>query len=221
MKKILLTLFGIFCLFVTEAQQDFVLYNINEVPQSAYSNPSNRFNGKFYIGLPAISSIYYSISNSGFAYSDAIKKSGDSLLLDFNSLIDELQDENFTSFNSKTDLVSFGITLGDRMQLTFNVTENINFRFNYTKDFMQFVYRGNAAFEDDVANFENLGLSFNHYREYGVGLSRQINNKLRVGARVKYLYGMENLYTEKTKNSHGEFTGRLFGVNTPKTPLSA
>lgn len=180
------------------AQQDFILYNMYDIPQSSYSNPSNQFNGRFFIGAPLISSDYYSLSNSGFSYSDAVKKRGDSLVLDFNSLIDELEDENFTSFNTKIDLLSFGMHLGKKTQLTFNVTENINVRFNYTKDFVRFIYEGNAAFEDNTADFKNLGLSMNHYREYGLGLSHAFTEKLRIGARLKYLYGMENIYSEKT-----------------------
>jgi len=175
------------------------MYNIHDIPQSAYSNPSNQFNGKFYIGLPALSSNYVSLSNSGFAYSDAVKKNGDSLLLDFNSLLNELQDDNYTSFNTKIDLFSFGFRLSDRTQLTFNVTENAYFKFTYTKDFLEFIYRGNGAFQNSVANFDGLGISLNHYREYGVGLSHQLTKKLRIGGRAKYLYGMENIYSERSE----------------------
>lgn len=193
-------LFLFSCLFIGSvySQQDFLMYNMRDIPQSNYSNPSNQFNGKFYIGLPVISSNYYSISNSGFAYSDVVKKQGDSLLLDLNSLIGELEDENFTSFNAKVDLFSFGVNLGKKTQLTFNVTENVNFKFNYTKDFVRLIYEGNGAFIGQTASFKNLGIALYHYREYGLGFSHQFSDKLRFGARAKYLYGMANIYSEKT-----------------------
>jgi hypothetical protein len=198
MKRFITTLSILLIAAGSYAQQDLTLYNLNEIPQSSYSNPSNRFNGKFFIGLPVISSMYYSFSNSGFAYSDLIRKQGDSLLVDFNNMIKELEDENFTSFNTRVDLFSFGLNLGKRTQLTFNATEVASFKFTYTKDFIRFVYGGNAAFEDNVANFENLGIALNHYREYAVGLSHQLTEKWRVGGKVKYLYGMENIYSKKT-----------------------
>lgn len=193
----------LFCLCVlllstARAQQDFLMFNMNDVPQSSYSNPSNQFNGKLFVGIPILSSNYFSLSNSGFAYSDFIVKSGDSLLLDFNSLIKELEDENFTSFNTKLDLFSLGFKIGKRTQVSVNVTENINFRFNYTKDLIRFVYEGNGAFEDNTANFENIGIAANYYREYGINLSHQFTNKLRLGTRLKYLYGIANIYSEKT-----------------------
>ena len=183
---------------IANAQQDLTMYNLRDIPQSVYSNPSNQFNGKFYIGIPVLSSNYYSVSNTGFAYSDAIKKRGDSLVLDFKSLIGELKDENFTSFNAQVEFLSFGFALGKNTQINVNVTEHFNFKFNYTKDFVRFIYEGNAAFEDNTANFENIGFSMNHFREFGAGISHQFTDKLRLGTRLKYLYGLENIYSNKT-----------------------
>ncbi|MCB0803681.1 MAG: hypothetical protein KDB74_11320 [Flavobacteriales bacterium] len=188
----------LFLAFEANAQQDFIMYGLQDIPQSTYNNPSNRFNGNFYIGLPALSSNYFNFSNSGFAYSDAVKKNGDSLLLDFNSLLSTLGEKNYLSFNTKIDLLSFGITLGDKTQLTVNVTENANFKLSYPKDFIQFIYKGNTGFSDNKADFSGIGISVNHYREYGIGISHQLSEKLRLGLRAKYLYGMENIYSEKT-----------------------
>ena len=201
MKNQLLTL--CFCLLVSiaaKAQQDLTLFNFNDIPQSSYSNPANQFNGKFFIGLPAISSSYYSISNSGFAYSDFIKKDGDSLRLDFNSMIAELEETNFLSFNTKIDLLSFGFKLGEKTQLLFNITENVNLRFSYTKDIATFIHKGNGslAFQDNRANFNGTCFSANYYREYGVGISHQFGNRMRMGARFKYLYGIANLDSRRS-----------------------
>jgi flavin-binding protein dodecin len=199
--RILLICFCLFTAIASKAQQDLMMFNFNEIPQSSYSNPSNQFNGKFYLGLPLISSSYFSLSNSGFAYSDLIKKDGDSLKLDFNSMIGELQDKNFLSLNSKVDLFSLGFKVGDRTQITLNATENINFRFRYTKDFATFVQKGNLGFENNVANFDNIGFSANYYREYGLGVSHQFSSRLRLGAKVKYLYGIANLDSRRTNLS--------------------
>lgn len=180
------------------AQQDLTIHNLDEIPQSTYSNPSNRFNGNWYLGLPGISSNYLSFSNSGFAYSDAIRKRGDSLLLDFNALIDELEDDNYLSFNTKIDLLSFGFSIGDKTQITVNVSEVASFKLSYPKDFVSFIYRGNASFNDNTADLDGIGINMIHYREYAVGLSQQLTQRLRIGARAKYLYGMENIYSRKT-----------------------
>ncbi|MEQ8909172.1 MAG: DUF5723 family protein [Vicingaceae bacterium] len=197
-KYTLTTLLSLLFVQFTFAQQDFTLYNLNEVPQSNYSNPSNQFNGNWYIGLPALSSSYVSLSNSGFAYSDAVKQRSSDLLLDFNALINEIEDENYLSFHTKIDLLSFGIKLSERTQLNVNVSENASFKFSYPKDFIRFVYEGNASFEDNTANLNGIGINAIHYREYGIGVSHQFTQKLRLGLRAKYLYGMENIYSKTT-----------------------
>jgi len=199
MKKTLLTTVTFFMMFCTLAQQDFIMYNLRNVPQSIYSNPSNRFEGKFYLGLPALSSNYFSLSNSGFAFSDALEDRGGDLYLDFDNLLSTIEDENYFSLNTKIDLFSFGFNLNERTQLSFNVTENIDFRLNYNKDLIRFVYKGNGGFGNNVANFDGFGLNLNHYREYGVGVSHQLTKKLRLGLKAKYLYGMENIFSEESK----------------------
>jgi hypothetical protein len=225
MKKILSILL-LFLAFNGFSQQDFIMYGLQDIPQSTYSNPSNRYDGKFFIGFPALTSHYFSFSNSGFSYSDAVSKKGDSLYLNFDDLLKEIDDKNYLSINSKTDLLAFGFSLGDKTQLTFNVTENMNFKFVYPKDFIQFITKGNASFNGETANFDGIGFGANHYREYGVGISRQITNKLRIGLRGKYLYGMENIYSEKTDISlttdsstfeilaEADITYRTSGLNT-------
>ena len=197
MKKLLFFIFFSSCIGGF-AQQDFTIYNMQETPQSNYNNPSNQFNGSFYVGLPVISSTYISLSNSDFAYSDAIKKVGDSLNVDFQNVLDMVNNDNYLSFNTRVDLLSFGITISPTTQFTFNMTENLNFRMNYTKDFIELIYKGNAGFDDNTANFEGIGISLNHYREYAFGISHQLNEQLRIGGKLKYLYGMENIYSERT-----------------------
>lgn len=198
MKRILLS-FGIFFLCTTAfAQQDMLLYNMQGIPQSSYANPSNSFEGKFYIGLPALSSNYFNYTNS-VRYSDAIVKQGDSLLLSFDNLIREMKDENYMSFNSRIDLLSFGITINPRLQLSFNMTEVFSMSLDYNKDLIRLIYEGNAAFLGSSPNLDGIGINASHYREYGLAANYQINEKLRVGTRLKYLYGMENIYTEKSE----------------------
>lgn len=179
------------------AQQDMMLYNIHGVPQSSYANPSNRFDGKFYIGLPGLSSNYFNLTNT-VRYSDVIQKDGDSLLLSFSNLIDQMEDNNYLSFNSRIDLMSFGFNVSPSTQIIFNVTEVASFTLDYNKDMVRFFYEGNTAFLGTSPDLEGIGINATHYREYGLAASHQINEQWRVGARFKYLYGMENIYTERS-----------------------
>lgn len=196
MRKLLLSIFLLFSVSTLWSQDNMILYDQQDIPQSAYTNPANRFEGKFFVGIPALSSVEFGLSNR-FSYSDAIVKSGDSLKLSFGNLIGELKDYNYLNFSSRIDLLSFGINLGDKTQLMFNISEVANLNFGISKDLVKFIYQGNAAFENRSADFSGMGINATHYREYGVSASHQLNDKWRLGARFKYLYGMENIYTEK------------------------
>lgn len=180
------------------AQQDFTIYGMHDIPQSSYNNPSNRFNGNFFIGIPGLASNYFSASNSGFAYSDLVVKNGDSLKLDFDNLLNTIEDENFLSMNGRFDLLSFGFSIGNRSQIIVNMTNNVNMQFGYPKDLIQLIYRGNTSFDNNTANFTNIGFNGSVYSEIGVNYSYQLNQKLRLGLRAKYLYGLYNIYSEKT-----------------------
>ena len=181
------------------AQQDFTTYYMDALPQSSYSNLTNSFNGKLFVGLPALSSTYAMYSNNSFAWSDVIEKRNDSLILGFPRLIDNLNEKNYMSIVAQTDILSFGIRIGKRSTLLFNVTEKASVKFLYPRDLIQFIDQGNSGFNDNTANFEGLGVNFTHYREYGIGLNRSFkDDQLILGARIKYLYGMENVDSKKT-----------------------
>jgi hypothetical protein len=196
--RLFFLLTGLFFFDQTKAQQDFTLYNMGVIPQRTSLNPAFKpSTGKIIIGLPLLSSEYLNVSNSGFKYSDVIKhRSDDSLYVDFDNMLSKLAQNNYLSVTYRPDIFSFGILL-DKNYISFNVTEKIDVRFRYPKNFMEFIWKGNGALLDKELNF-NFGLNFSHYREYALGLARDINDKLSVGVKLKYLYGMENLYTKKS-----------------------
>jgi len=186
------------------AQQDFILYNMHAVPQSIYANPAFRpTDTTIFIGIPVFSSAYFNFSNSGFRYTDLIKhsSSGDSLYADPNNMLGKLAKKNYISFGLHVDIFSFGIGI-KKNYFTFNVTEKVDARFGYSKDFMSFLWYGNGD-PNTINKTINLApsLNFTHYREYGFGWSRKINDKLTVGGKLKYLYGMENISTENSNVS--------------------
>lgn len=197
-KYLVISLFACF-FFIGQslAQQDFTLYNMDAVPQRIYSNPALFPSSRMNYNLPLISSIYLNISNSGFKYSDLIKKgSDDSLHIDFDNMLGKLADDNYLSTALHIDLLSIGIKI-KKNYFSVNATEKINSRFRYPKGLLEMVQKGNGALLDKKIDF-NFGLNLTHYREYGFGYAREINDKLTIGGRFKYLYGMENVSVEKS-----------------------
>jgi hypothetical protein len=197
---------GVFILLFTQstlkAQQDLTLYNMASVPQRMYTNPSFRpSDSTIFIGLPMLSSEYFNFSNNGFKYSDLIQHDGDSLMANVGNMLSKLAKVNYITFSYHTDLLSFGFPV-KKNYFSFNISENVDIRFGYTSDFMNFLWKGNGD-PSTMGQPVNLAPSLNamHYREYGLGWSRHITNKLTVGVKLKYLYGEEDVNTENTNAS--------------------
>lgn len=199
MKRVYLfcLLTGLFIANYSSAQ-NFTLYNMNVVPQRTYLNPALiPQNSKISVGVPVLSSEQFSIRNSGFKYSDLIKHgTDDSLHIDIDNMLGKLSTNNYLSINYNIDLLSVGV-VANKNYISFNATEKIDVRFRYPKAFMEFLWKGNGAYLDKEMKFD-FGLDFSHYREYALGFARQLNDKLSVGAKVKYLYGMENFNIKRS-----------------------
>ena len=197
--KILLSLLGlVITINKSLAQNDVSIHLLQSVPQAIYTNPSFTPQAKFYIGFPALSSFYFGLSHSGFAYKDVVKKrADDSLYLDLNNMLDKMGKKNYLSLNLNEELLAFGFRV-KKNYFSFSATEKVSARLTYPKDLFSLLWKGNTQFLGTAADFSGIGLNLTHYREYALGMSRQITDKLTVGLRVKALFGMANVYTEKS-----------------------
>jgi hypothetical protein len=167
------------------------------IQQSMYVNPSQAPQSNINIGIPALSSLYFNLGNSGFRISDGIQKSSDdSLHLDINNLLGKLKPNNYINQSLQVDLFSAGFRLG-KNYFTLSVIEKENINFVYPKSFMEWAWQGNGAYLGQNMSF-NFGLNAVHYREYGIGMAREVTDKLSVGIKVKYLYGMENVWAQSS-----------------------
>lgn len=185
--------------FPSPGQQNFNLYNMSYVPQRMYANPALLPESRINIGLPIISSLYLEAGNSGFKYADLIhpRPEDDSLEFDFANMLGKLKKNNYFTLGTNIDLLSFGFIVKEKNYFSFNATEKVFLRFRYPRDFFEFIWNGNYPSAGETLKF-NFGLDFTHYREYGLSYTRILSDKINIGGRFKYLYGMENVWTKKT-----------------------
>ncbi|MBW6481263.1 MAG: hypothetical protein K0B37_17690, partial [Bacteroidales bacterium] len=190
-----------------KAQLYNTIYWMQGIPQASYSNPALQPDPGFYLGIPGASSLYLGLNHNGFAPQDLIKKNenGESFYIDEQSMLNKLDRNNFLSFDFQADILGFGFR-SKKDYFSFNITEKVGTRFGYTRDFMRLLADGNDYFlqqsiqqgEEIPAELGRISLDAIHYREFGIGYSRQWNNWLTAGIRAKALQGMGNLYFEKT-----------------------
>lgn len=188
--------------FTSFSQQDFTLYNMPQVPQSSHANPSTIPNAKVNISLPLlVPNIYYSGSNSGFRLADAFqRRDDDSLVINMENMLSKLKPKNYLVQNLDIELLNVGVRIKEKNYVSFSVIEKLNATVTYPKDLFVLIWEGNGkSLLGNRTSFDGLGLDFNHYREYGIQYARKVDDKLTIGGKLKYLYGMENIWTETSE----------------------
>ncbi len=191
-------------------QQNFTLYQLEDVPQVMNDNPARYPRSNVNIGIPALSYVYNSISNSGFVYQDLIHKrqKDDSLTIDMENMIDQLKEKNYLTFHTKLEILSGSFRIKDHY-FSLNITEKVDGAFVYPEDLFRLIWEGNGkTLLGQRANLNGLGFDLSHYRAYGIGYARPfLDDRLKVGITAKYLNGIENVWTEKS--SIGLYTGEI------------
>src|SRR4051812_31257278 len=89
----LVLILNCFCML---AQQNLVLYNMNDVQQSMYANPGQIPQSRINIGLPILSSTYFNFGNNGGKITDLlVKGADDSTRIDLNNFLSKLSASNY------------------------------------------------------------------------------------------------------------------------------
>lgn len=184
------------------AQQEMTLPFMTRTFQSTITNPAFFPKNNFVIAFPGISMVY-NAAHTGFTWHQLIHKAqdgSDSTEFYFEDVYKKrIRKKNYLFVDENTDYLIFGFRANKiKMHFLVNVTEKINTRFKYGKDFIGFIGLGNGYddFEGKELNW-NLALEGNHYREYGVTLGYTEENKYSLGLKLKYLQGIGNVSVEK------------------------
>ncbi len=204
MKRLLLFVGFIFFIGANElfAQQEFTLHMMRTIPQSAYNNPAYVPKFNCYVGLPVVSSIYTSEYSSGFNYNDIFSKRAedDSLILNLENLNNKLKKRNYLINEQEIDVLSFGFRINPKLYFNFNLTGKDVAMMEYPRDILALLVEGNS---DYVGQTMDLKLNAHGvgYFETAAGLSYQVNDRLSVGGRLKYLSGVMNVQTNQAEFS--------------------
>lgn len=172
-----------------QAQETQIIHHMNWVPQSLRSNPAQLPDYKFFIGLPAISSVYVGV-DMGVSFRDIVQElPNDTFLIDPGFILSNLENENLIGVTADLDLLSFGFRI-KRAYLTMSLAERNRFRFAYPKSLLEFLWKGNGAFIGEPVDLSALAVEASAYGEAAVGMSLPIGNHWIVAGRFKFLSGL-------------------------------
>ncbi len=201
MKKLTLSfiLSGIFSLAAT-AQSDLILYNFNAVPQSLHTNPAYPQQAKLWIAIPGLSGVNMSYHNSGFSLLELFEK-GTDINSNFDNLINSLDQKSQLAVREEVDLLGVGFRTKKGF-VSFGARQIFDYRMDYPVDLLKLVRFGNGHSEFRNTDFSEFDYEVTARVNYYLGYQRTfLNEKLNLGARLKYMVGQGHTYAERTEAS--------------------
>ena len=191
----------LFCSFTQiQAQNNLLLTQLNQLPQSLELNPSlNIENTQASLQLPFLSNINIGYSNNAFTINDL----GPVFQLPYTAVngptdaLSQVKDANRFSFNSRTTLLGGTYTIND-IVLNLSVQERAEGSAYLPQGIYQLsaIHASNGIDSTGMHDITGLSLNFSHFRTIGLGASLPLNDNIRLGARLNYIIGMSNIWTD-------------------------
>ncbi|MDZ7739109.1 MAG: DUF5723 family protein [Bacteroidales bacterium] len=178
------------------AQHIQTQYFLN-IPQSSQLNPAFRPGAKVYIGLPAISDIYFGMSNNLLNVGNIFQpmEGSDSIMTilhpdyDRDRFFRSIGNKAFMSGEVNVQLLGVGFVVADDWWLDIGLTAKGMGRSRLPVDLFTLALEGNEGFTGSSADLSGMGMQAQAYLQTHIGLSRNITDRLRVGGRLKLMQG--------------------------------
>ena len=179
------------------AQNSQVLYFMN-LPQNHLLNPALRPSNKVYIGLPVLSGINLNVNNNFVNFSDVFMKGhpSDSIIsilhpdYNINDFLAKISNKNSIETEATIQLFGLGFSVGKDGYVFLDINERVDGNVVIPGDIFKLALEGNEPFVGSKIDLSSLSGDLKYYREVGLGYSRNVTNKLRVGVKGKLLFGI-------------------------------
>lgn len=204
MKKLLTLACALFGILSSQAQtqQPLIQYGFDVIPTSVTLNPAFQTEKPVFIGVPVLGGLHFSAFSSDLTFRDAIRReTGTRTTLDRDQIASVLKDNSYINTQLSTDILLGGLRSYNGGFWSFGFKLNVEVDKRFSDDFTDFLLYGN--YNPKVYNrwldFSTLNLEVSTYSKLHVGYSKDINKRLRVGARLNILSGLA--YAGITDNS--------------------
>lgn len=193
-KKRLSLVAALFVGLLTLAQSNQTLTNFYTVPQSTLINPALRLEGDLHIGLPGLSSVGAYFNQTLFSLS--LFSPDTDFQQELESQVGDLTVDDYFQTSVDYDLFFVGFRLGEKGYLSLGASYRMAQTAKLAPDMMKFLVNGNAPYIDEQLDWSPTSTTGHHYAFYHVGYSHSLlEDKLRIGARVKLVSGLGAIQT--------------------------
>lgn len=206
MKRYIVFILLISCLLSTShAQNTNTVYFMEDVAERNNNNPALTPTCNFYLDFIFLPNMYFALGNDNFMLRDFIYNQNGvtQTFLGSNDAIDRFYNniKPVTDINANLNLnvLSFGFQ-AKKSYFTFDFGIHADASIFIPKDIFKFLLYGTPD-EHNVNTFDlsKIGVNASLYSSIGLGYMYQINKKLTIGAKAKFLMGYANINTDINK----------------------
>jgi len=182
------------------AQRGYTMNFLSLVPQQNKFNPAYYTRYGVYVGIPMVSNVQFQVFNDAFTINRTFIQRLDTKLIDPVGIISGLSIENNIGLEFNMDFLSFGFKVREHNQFHVGFGREGYFNALLTKSTLSLLLTGSGNFLGERGTNALSGNSFDMsiYDALSLGYSREVNERLSVGGRLKFLSGIANLYTVRS-----------------------
>lgn len=195
LKYILMLLMTAICIDAA-SQNSQVLYYMN-LPQNHFLNPALRPSSKTYIGLPVISGVSLNINNNFLGFKDVFIKGQpmDSIAFlredfDVDNFMSGIGDYNFLKPEAAVQIFGLGFSAGKDLYIFMDYNIRVESNFIFPEDLFKLALYEQDQLAGNSYDLSSLKIGTTVYNEFGLGFSKNITEKFRIGAKGKLLLGL-------------------------------
>lgn len=217
MKKSKFRIYSVLALALTTSAvvaQPANQFFLESLPQSGDINPAKTRQSSFHMNFPAFFMAGHTSMNGSlpFSFSDIATTDGVTTTVSMAGLLEGIKDNNYINMGFQKNFLNYGWIKG-KNYWNFSIGTTFNVDFNYNSNFMELFVKGPGDEQFVTGNpvsLDGTAWDVSVYQDYGLGYSRDVNQKLRLGGKFRLLSGGMN------------FKGSLDGVSlTTATDLTS
>jgi hypothetical protein len=181
-----------FLLFVemVNGQNSYLSYGGYENIFSTQVDPTYQPDIKLMFGFPVISGVQIGASSS-IRPEDFMEPLGTTKEVSFDRLLNNLRPNNRVGLDNSINLLYVGFQAHKNAYLSFGIDHEATMYGNFSKEFLEYFGRGNAAFLNEEVLFNKEQLYFNQHFSYHVGYNIRLD-KLVLGTRFRVVQGINH-----------------------------
>jgi hypothetical protein len=196
MKKLLILLVSLWAWLQVSAQTDFMLYDFDAIGQSLHVNPATPQQSKVWVALPALSGSSINYTNNAFSLYDVFA-AGSDINENLESVARGLDDNSRINFSTELDILGVGFKTG-KSYWSLGSTYNFGYNMTLPSELMKVLFANDANTTLTNFSLSDFGFEATSRLNFYLGFQRKfLDEKLTLGARVKYIFGQAQAATDR------------------------